>query len=79
MKNYERIEVARCKAHASFDLLWKNRHMTRTEAYRWLKTKLRMREASECHISKFGQTQCRRVEQLANDFLINKLLGLEDL
>lgn len=52
--------IWRQKAHKEFDLLWKFNHMTRSEAYAWLATKMDMK-SSECHISNFSIARCKLV------------------
>ncbi len=49
----------RKRAHAAFDPIWKEKRMSRHEAYRWLAKKLGIR-MTECHIAMFEIEDCRR-------------------
>ena len=51
---------ARKAAHAAFDALWKGHHMTRSEAYKQLALKMRMRR-DECHIKLMDESTARKV------------------
>lgn len=64
-----RLRRARNAAHSLFDPLWKDRRMTRTEAYAWLAGKLRIR-AEDCHIGKFDLETCERVCRIMHDYRI---------
>lgn len=46
--------------------------MTRTEAYRWLAAKMKRKSA---HISEMGQSDCYKVQAIANRFLTDKLFN----
>lgn len=48
----------RKKAHAALDPLWKEGHVSRGKAYRWLAKKLRV--TGEVHIGEMGINDCRR-------------------
>lgn len=63
------LRLARRRAHAEFDVVWKSGRKSRADAYAWLAKKLGMAE-SECHIGRFDIEQCQRVVQLmrADDF-----------
>lgn len=54
---------ARMAAHDAFDPLWKEGHMTRSEAYAWLAEKLGIRK-SDCHMVNFDQATCQQVYNL---------------
>jgi hypothetical protein len=54
------LRVAKMRAHAAFDPIWKNRHMTRTAAYEWL-SKVMGLPFAETHIGMFDIEQCRKV------------------
>lgn len=45
-------------AHQAFDPLWRDRHMTRREAYAWLQAQLDLTQEA-CHIGRFTERQCR--------------------
>jgi ssDNA-binding Zn-finger/Zn-ribbon topoisomerase 1 len=51
---------ARMLAHAEFDLLWKNGHMARSEAYVWMQGAMEL-SAEEAHIGRFTTEQCDRL------------------
>ncbi len=53
----------RIQAHAAFDPLWKNRHLTRKCAYARLRYAMGMR-GEDCHISRMDAGQCRRVVEI---------------
>jgi hypothetical protein len=59
-------------AHLAFDQLWQgdSRLMTRSAAYQWLAENMGI-PASECHIGKFDELQCRKVV-----FLCEQLMGV---
>lgn len=59
-------------AHAAFDVVWKGKHMTRTEAYKALAIYLGL-SPSECHIKQFDVTTCRRVVAFARHVMFPKL------
>lgn len=50
----------RGKAHRVFDRKWISGSMSRSECYRWLQMKMKMKK-SECHIAKFDIEQCKKV------------------
>ena len=64
---------ARMLAHEKFDLLWKpdkrgRRHMSRSHAYRWMRTMLGLTE-STAHIAKMDGRTCARLTVLVDAFL----------
>lgn len=54
------IVEARAKAHAAFDVLWRQGHMTKLEAYVWLSGALHL-PREEAHIGRLNAEQCERV------------------
>ena len=60
-------ELRRAKqaAHAAFDPIWKNREMSRANAYRWLANRLAIPSA-DCHIGVFDIPQCKAVVEAVN-------------
>lgn len=58
------LRAAKQAAHRQFDQLWRNKHMSRSEAYRWLAESMEL-PAKLTHIGMFDITQCQRVEKLA--------------
>lgn len=55
--------LARQKAHAAFDPLWRRGGMSRGEAYRYL-AKLLEIDPADCHISWFQADMCRLVVEV---------------
>lgn len=60
----------RKKAHDAFDSLWREEHMTRTEAYAILSEKMGI-EKTHCHIRNFSVHQCKQVISIA-ELLLGK-------
>jgi len=52
-------------AHAEFDKLWKNKHMSRKNAYKWLRRQLDL-ASEDCHIKEFDAETCNRVVTLVH-------------
>jgi len=65
-----RLRSKRSLAHKEFDVLWKEKHMTRKQAYSWLASKMGI-SANECHIGLFDTGDCEVVIQLANEKLVD--------
>lgn len=59
----EVLRLKRMETHRIFDAHWKRRHMTRTEAYRWLAEELCLPKG-HAHIGGFEMDQCQRVIDL---------------
>lgn len=51
-------------AHQSFDTLWRQGLMTRTDAYEWLASALRLKP-DECHISMLSDSDLQKTEILS--------------
>lgn len=51
------IIAARERAHAAFDLLWKEGFFTKQKAYSWLASKMGL-STEEAHIGRFHPEQC---------------------
>ncbi len=51
------LRSLRIQTHKAFDPLWQSKFMTRSEAYQWLTEKMQL-SSDECHIAKFGPTDC---------------------
>jgi len=64
----KKTKQARMRAHASFDTLWKDKHMDRSAAYVWMQEAMEMTE-DEAHIGKFSEEHCDQLEMLVNDYL----------
>ena len=59
----EVLRLKRMETHRVFDACWKQRGMSRTEAYRWLAVQLRLPEG-RAHIGGFEMDQCQKVIEL---------------
>lgn len=68
-------------AHAAFDVIWKDGHMTRTEAYAWLADMIGV-IPSKCHMGMFDVNKCQRVvrysELYIHELLAHELSKLDD-
>lgn len=62
------LAYSRMAAHAAFDPIWEEGHMSRSEAYRWLADQLDI-TTGECHIVNFDDRTCRRVALLCDEFM----------
>lgn len=58
----------RGEAHRVFDLLWREKHMTRDEAYFWLATATGLTRLT-CHIGLMDQAMLRRTIQASSEKL----------
>ena len=56
----EVLRLKRVETHRAFDSFWKQRHMSRTRAYKWLAEQMGLSE-EETHIAAFEMDQCQRV------------------
>ena len=59
----EVLRLKRMETPRVFDAMWKRRHMSRTEAYRWLAAQLHRTEG-RAHIGGFEMDQCQKVIDL---------------
>ena len=59
----EILRLKRIETHNVFDGWWKKRHMTRTQAYKWLSRALGVPE-KEAHIGGFEMDQCHELIDL---------------
>ncbi len=59
----ETLRLKRIETHQVFDSHWKERHMSRTAAYRWLARMLHLPEG-KAHIGGFEMDQCQQVIDL---------------
>lgn len=62
---------ARIRAHDCFDQLWKKGHMSRGDAYAWMREAMEL-TAEEAHIGRFDVDKCDRLELLVDAYLENK-------
>lgn len=58
---------ARKAAHAAFDPIWKERDISRRQAYSWLAIELGI-DREDCHISWFDKETCEQVVKLARNY-----------
>lgn len=68
------LRKAKNQAHAAFDPIWKDEHMTRSKAYKWLADKLGIESAGrDCHIGMFDVDKCLDVVRVCNEYFeVNK-------
>lgn len=59
----ETLRMKRKETHQIFDSFWKERGMTRTQAYHWMAKKLRLSEQL-AHIGGFEMDRCQRLIDL---------------
>lgn len=67
------LRLAKKRAHAAFDPIWTNKHMTRTAAYDWL-SKVMGLPVAETHIGMFDLPECRKVIEASRQYF-SKLHG----
>ena len=61
----EALRLKRIETHHVFDAFWKARHMTRSNAYKWLSQQMRL-PAKATHIGGFEMDQCQQVIDLCS-------------
>lgn len=70
------LRVLKMEAHKYFDLIWKNKNLTRSDAYKWLSEKLSI-EPEYTHIGMFSEKTLKDViyfsKQVLNDIRRNDL------
>lgn len=54
------LRQLRVEAHKQFDVLWKYRGMTRTQAYKWM-AKFMGKSKEEAHIGLFTEEECQKL------------------
>lgn len=69
---------ARQDAHRAFDRLWKDGHMTRSAAYRWLSKTLEI-PPERCHIRMMDASTALDVECVAEEYYFHEVVGNVDL
>ncbi len=52
------LRKLKSQVHAAFDQIWKDKLMTRAQAYRWLAAGLDISK-DECHVGLFDEARCR--------------------
>lgn len=72
-----RTREARKQAHAAFDPIWRNKEMTRTQAYKWLSKQIGC-NFKDCHIGQFGPAKCFQVVKVCKARDIEQLTDLTD-
>lgn len=60
----------RIKTHKVFDLLWKEKLMTKKEAYRWMEYTMCLPKNTG-HIAKFSDYRCNELIRICKDLLRN--------
>jgi hypothetical protein len=60
------ITAVRFQAHLYFDQIWKNRHLSKKAAYKWLARVLN-KKRYEAHFSKLSPEECDRVIELLKE------------
>ena len=59
----EALRMKRMETHQVFDSFWKERGMSRTQAYKWMAKKLRLSEEF-AHIGGFEMDRCQKLIEL---------------
>lgn len=59
---------ARKRAHAAFDPLWQNGHLSRGEAYRRLRVHMGL-SSGDCHMAQMDAATANRVPSIVKDIL----------
>ncbi len=59
----KRLRTWKIRAHASFDSLWREGYMSRSQAYKWLAKALKL-SYSKCHIGMFDIAGCQHVIEI---------------
>jgi len=59
------LRTAKMHAHQTFDYLWQQKLMSRTQAYEWLAAVMQLAPAV-CHIGMFDLNQCKAVVDHVN-------------
>lgn len=70
------VKAARIRAHDAFDKLWKDGHMERGTAYRWMREAMGLSKR-DAHIGRFDAEQCERLVALATQKLKEVECSLE--
>lgn len=64
------LRKKRILAHQAFDQIWKQRIMSRKQAYYWLSDKLGT-DPAHTHIAQFGDYRCEQVIRESRKVLVN--------
>lgn len=66
----------RIKAHRAFDEIWKNKIMTRNEAYNWMKFQFGL-TGEQAHIGNFSDYMCQKLIEESRIIIDNYKKGRE--
>ncbi|MGL6141541.1 MAG: zinc-finger-containing protein, partial [Enterobacterales bacterium] len=67
------LRKAKSLAHRAFDDIWRDKHMSRSQAYSWLAESLGI-EKKDCHIGMFDVDMCMRVVDVSENYTATKAL-----
>ena len=59
-------------AHVALEKLWLEGHMTKSDAYRWMRTQMGIPE-TDAHIGKFSEYRCEQLIRLCSHFGVQEL------
>lgn len=71
------LRQAKVAAHEAFDWLWRSGKLPRSEAYKWLASKLGI-PVNKCHIGYFDEAQCTKVVSVMYDIRRDFLEKIND-
>lgn len=69
------LRSAKIEAHKYFDMIWEQKHLSRSEAYSWLSEQISI-EPNYCHIGMFDVKECKEVVDLSK-MLLNDLRRID--
>ena len=72
-----RLRKLRKSCHDSFDKIWKNKHLSRSKAYKWLASELNI-PTKQCHIGMFDEEMCMIAIEKSNQYLSNIINTAEE-
>ncbi|KZX00100.1 hypothetical protein JL49_13495 [Pseudoalteromonas luteoviolacea] len=70
------LRTEKSNAHRTFDQLWRNGHMKRQDAYKWLAKKLGV-NGKDCHIGMFDVETCKKVVRISLNHLSTLKAGVK--
>lgn len=70
------LRECRKQAHAQFDLIWKQGHLEKSEAYKWLSQELEIPK-QYTHMGMFSQKTCLKVIEVSKSLLLKLENGFE--
>ena len=65
-----RLRKLRNLSHSYFDKIWKNKYLSRSQAYKWLAAELNI-PPKQYHIGMFDEQTCLKAIQKCNQYLSN--------